>query len=91
MRRERNEQTLKLRLLALVLALAIVWYSLNPTPRPIVRKKRDEEPPDEKKPNVEPRRMPATLPVAFGMIRAAAGPLPSSDEDDFEWPEFIDG
>jgi hypothetical protein len=91
MRRERAKQTLKLRLLAFVLALALVWYSLNPAPKPVVRRKRKEEPPDEKKRNVEPRSMPATLPMAFGAISEAAEPLPSSDEDDFEWPEFIDG
>lgn len=90
MRRERTKQTLKLRLLAFVLALALVWYSLNPTPRPVTRKKREAEPPDEKKRNVEPRSMPATLPAAFSAMSGAAGPMPSSDDDDFEWPEFID-
>jgi hypothetical protein len=91
MRRERTRQTFKLRLLALVLALALAWYSLNPAPRPVIRKKLKEEPPDEKKRNIEPLSMPATLPVAFGTISEAAEPLPPADEDDFEWPEFIDG
>ncbi|HWT03728.1 MAG TPA: hypothetical protein VN256_25995 [Pyrinomonadaceae bacterium] len=92
MRRERTKQTLKLRLLALVLALALVWYSLNPAPRPIIRKKREAEPPDEKKRNVEPRSMPATLPLAFRPTGGAIepSPAPDEDEDDFEWPEFID-
>jgi hypothetical protein len=90
MRRERTKQTLKLRLLALVLALALVRYSLNPAPKPIVRKKQEAEPPDEKKRNVEPRSVPTALPVAF---RPAVEPSPPADdgEDDFEWPEFIDG
>jgi hypothetical protein len=37
--------------------------------------------------------MPVTLPVAFRLSGKIAGPLPSpdEDEDDFEWPEFIDG
>ena len=89
MGRELSKQTLKLRLLTLVLALALVWYSLNPAPRPFTRKKREGDPPDEKKRNVEPRSMPATLPVTF---RPVAGPAPSADddEDEFEWPEFID-
>lgn len=93
MRRRQTKQTLKLRLLALVLALAIVWYSFNPTPRPVTRRKREAEPPDEKKRNVEPRSMPATLPLAFRPTREAIEPLhtPDKDEDDFEWPEFIDG
>ena len=88
MRRERTKQTLKLRLLAFVLALALVWYGLNPAPRPVIRKKREAEPPDEKKRKVESLSMPATLPVAF---RPAAGPPPLADDDDFEWPEFVDG
>lgn len=93
MRRERTQQTFKLRLLAFVLALALVWYSFNPTPRPVIRKKREAEPPDEKKRNVEPRSMAAALPVAFRPTGGAIGPslTPDKDEDDFEWPEFIDG
>ena len=93
MTRERTKQTLKLRLLALVLALALVWYSFNPTPRLVIRKKREAEPPDEKKRNVEPRSVPATSPIAFRLTGEAIEPLstPDKDEDDFEWPEFIDG
>lgn len=88
-----TKQTLKLRLLAFVLALAIVWYSLNPVPTPIIRRKRDDELPDETKRNIEPHRMPAILPVAFRPIMEMAEPSssPDEDEDDFEWPEFIDG
>jgi len=93
MRRTQTKQTLKIRLLAIVLTLAVVWYSLNPAPRPVTRKKLKEELPDEKKRNVEPRSMPATLPVAFSPTRDMTEPFPSpdEDEDDFEWPEFIDG
>jgi hypothetical protein len=93
MRRERTKQTLKLRLLAFVLALALVWYSLNPAPRPVIRKKREAEPPDEKKRSVGPQAMSATLPVALMPAGEGAEPLPppEEDEDDFEWPEFIDG
>ena len=93
MRRERTKKTFKLRLLALVLALALVWYGLNPAPRPVIRKKTEAEPPDEKKRNVEPRSMPATLLVALRPTGEAIEPLPTpdKDEDDFEWPEFIDG
>jgi hypothetical protein len=93
MRRERTKQTLKLRLLALVLALLLVWYGLNPAPRLVVGKKREAEPPEGKKRNVEPRSMPATLPVAFRPTGEAIEslPTPNKDEDDFEWPEFIDG
>lgn len=93
MKRERTKQTLRLRLLAFVLALALVWYSLNPVPSPISHKKLEAEPPDDRKRNVEPHGMPATLLLAFRPLRELAAPLPSpdEDEDDFEWPEFIDG
>jgi hypothetical protein len=76
-----------------VLALALIWYSLNPSLRPVIHKKREDEVPDEKKRNVEPQSMPATLPIVFKQLGEAVEPLPSSDEegDDFEWPEFIDG
>ena len=90
MRRERTKQTFKLRLLAFVLALALVWYSLNPAPRSVVRRKREEELPDEKKRNVEPRAMMTTLP--FSLRPVLGSPPPADDDgDDFEWPEFIDG
>jgi hypothetical protein len=93
MKSERTKQTFKLRVLAFVLALALLWYSLNPAPAPLVRRKRDDELPDEKKRHVEPRSMQATLPLAITPWREAAKPAPSPniDEDDFEWPEFIDG
>jgi hypothetical protein len=93
MSRVQSKQTLKLRLLALVLALALIWYGLNPAPSFLIRRKRDDEPPDEKKQKVEPQSMPAILPTAFRQVREISEPLPSLDEgeDDFEWPEFIDG
>jgi hypothetical protein len=93
MRKERTKQIFKLRLLALVLALALVWYSLNPVPRPVIRRKRDDELPDEKKRNVEPQSMPATLPVVFRSLGEVEEALLPHDEDvsDFQWPEFIDG
>jgi hypothetical protein len=89
----RSKQTFKLRLLALVLALALVWYSLDPAPAPVIRRKRDDELPEEKKREVDPRRMLAILPGAFRPIVEISERLPSldEDEDDFEWPEFIDG
>lgn len=92
MRRVQTRQTLKLRLLALVLALALVYYTFNPAPGRITRIKREDELPDEKKRKVEPHGMPATLSVAFKQLGESAESLPSPDEgeDDFEWPEFID-
>jgi len=93
MRGEQTKQTLKLRLLALLLALILIWYSRNPAPRPVIRKIREAEPPDEKKRNVEPQTMPTTFPFAFRSTGEAAILLPASDgnKEDLDWPEFIDG
>lgn len=95
MRREPTKQTFKLRLLAFVLALAIVWYSLNPAPRASSRIKRENELPDEKKREAEPRlQRAAIMPLSFGALSAGLGATPSTqlaEDDDFDWPEFIDG
>lgn len=93
MRRERTAQTFNLQLLAFVLALALLWYSLNPTPRPIARIKREDEVPDEKKRQAAPRLQSAPiLPRVSGMLGAGSvnKPLPDQDEDDFDWPDLID-
>lgn len=91
MNREQTKQTFKLQLLAFVLALAILWYSLNPAPSPVLRKKREAEPHDEKKRTIEPRSMPANLPIVLKPMGKMAEPFPIPDEDEDEWPEFIDG
>jgi hypothetical protein len=94
MRSERTEQTLKLQLLAFVLAIALLWYILNPAPRPIARIKREEEPPDEKKREAEPQLLRAAIsPVFFGPPKVGLGYIssPNKDEDDFDWPDLIDG
>ena len=93
MRKTRTEQTFKLQLLAFVLALALLWYSLNPAPRPIARIKREDEVPDEKKRQAWPGlQRAAILPMTFGMLGAVSvdKPLPDQDEDDFDWPDLID-
>jgi hypothetical protein len=91
--RARTKQGLKLRLLAFVLTFALVWYSINPAPTPVIRKKREAEPPDEKRRNAVPKSMLETLSAVFKPTGEAAEPLQTlgEDEDDFEWPEFIDG
>ena len=94
MRRGQTRQTFKLRLLAFVLAFAILWYILNPAPRPIARIKREEKPPDEKKREAEPQlQREACLPIVFRPLRAGSGnqTLPIQDEDEFDWPDLIDG
>lgn len=89
--------TLKLRLLALVLALALTWYAINPAPapRPVRRVKREGERPEEERINARaggaspsysgiepPRRSPSS---------SYAPPSSLEDDDDaLDWPEFID-
>jgi hypothetical protein len=94
MRRGRAKQTLKLRLLALVLALALSWYSINPAPRLPERGKREGDEPDAKKREAEPRRRAALwLPPLAGrrVAEFKDSSSPIDDDDDFEWPEYIDG
>lgn len=88
-----SKQSLKLHVLAFVLAMALLWYSLNPVPSPLTGRKREDELPDEKKREVEPAsRQPTILPLKLGAFRAQLGTVITSlqDEDDFEWPDYID-
>jgi hypothetical protein len=96
MGRERVKQSFKLRLLALVLALALLWYSLNPAPGRFERIERDDEVPDGKKREAEPSLAGG---AAFPGLLAMPGQRPwdeavlkrDDEDDDFDWPEFIDG
>jgi hypothetical protein len=92
MKRERKKQGFRLHLLAFVLASALAWYSLNPAPGPVSRIGREDDEPDELKREAEPR-LPgaAMLSLVLGMLEACERPSASPDEDDFEWPEYIDG
>lgn len=94
MRRKQTKQTFKLQLLALVLTLALLWYSINPAPSPVKRYMSDDEPPDQKRRELEPQLQRADArSTAFKTFEIAGrGTHASNDnEDDFEWPEFIDG
>jgi hypothetical protein len=93
MREERFRRAIRLRLLAFVLALALTWYTLNPAPGPVVRVRRDEGRPDEKRREVKP---------AFGgdceLAQTGAGVSESpvnlcarrEEVGELEWPEVID-
>lgn len=90
---ELNILVIRLRLLALVLALALTWYAVNPAPGPVRRVKRDEGPPGEKRREAGSRLgMSSEVLLAEAVMNSAAGPLPSDTErdiDDLEWPEVI--
>jgi len=93
MREEQFIHQLRLRLMALVLALVLTWYAINPAPASVQRVRRGEEQPDEKRReansppggNFEQTTTQATamktVPDSFSSAEL--------DVDDFEWPEVI--
>ena len=90
---ERARQTIKLRLLSLVLALALTWYSINPQPWSARKRIPEVEPPEEKRREFHPPANGDFL-RGYASRRTEASEFahPQADEeDDFEWPEFIDG
>lgn len=94
MREETFRQVIRLRMLALVLALALTWYAINPAPGSMAPIRRDEGEPDEKR---REARSPSQLncePVwTVGTATKSASDQFSSageDIDDLEWPEVID-
>lgn len=91
MRERQTREMIKLRLLALVLALVLTWYAMNPAPGPLPSMERDEGQPDEKR---QEKRSPASLGydlsgAATVMRQSAVNPA-VEDIDDLEWPEVID-
>jgi hypothetical protein len=89
------EQGLKLRLLALVLALVLFWYSLNPAPYTAARRQSRDNLPDPKKRTPEPQSREASPSLQFYRLTrldtSEAESSPDEESDDFDWPEFIDG
>lgn len=96
MREERATSALRLRLLAVVLALALTWYAINPAPGPARRVRRDDESPDEERrevgspreANYEQGRVGAELTESATNLFSHAAV--SDADDDLEWPEVID-
>ena len=92
MRRAQTKRSVRIRLLTLVLVLALVWYSISPAPRPAPSIKLEDEPPDGKKREAEPQlQRAAILPMMIKTSEVGLGPvsIPNQDEDDFDWPEYI--
>lgn len=93
MREERIRQALRMQLLALVLALALTWYALNPAPGPAWTDRPDAEPPDENRREARnafgAHRHPAWS--EFGVGRLPVSPPSRAEEAwELEWPEVID-
>ena len=83
-RSEGLKQELRLRLLALVLALALTWYAVNPAPGPVRRGGRDEGRPEGERRGASPAGDSAAelMPAGASTCAEAAA--------DLDWPEFID-
>lgn len=85
---------MRLRLLALVLALALTWYALNPAPGPVRRDRRDEGGADEEQRAVKSAARTGDDPESaetddvLPFAESPSSGAESSDEE-LEWPEFI--
>jgi hypothetical protein len=90
MTKERFRQVIKLRLLALVLALALTWYAMNPTAGLQCHAKHSEEHPDEKRREEwSPVRIDYNLDgIEAVAMKPAVDPV-VKDIEDLEWPEVI--
>jgi hypothetical protein len=91
MREDRLRQEIRLRLLALMLALALTWYAINPAPGPARRVNKNEAPPDQKRHEVKPvvKNIGAWSATAPVMMRPTVHPV-AGNIDDLEWPEIIE-
>lgn len=85
---DRLRRALRLKLLALVLALALTWYALNPAPGPVRPRARGGEEPDAERREGKspPGRVPSPV---FGSAARVPAPSPPEDTEELEWPEYI--
>jgi hypothetical protein len=93
MRRGHSKESFKLRLLAVVLALILIWYSLNPSPNRVSGHKPEVNPPDEQRCDVEPQLHKAEVVRAVERLdrESAVWSAAAEEAEDWEWPEYIDG
>lgn len=84
-----------MRLLALVLAFVLFWYSINPAPYTSLRREKRDKLPDPKKRMPRPQTREALPSPQFYSLpqldREEEESASGEDPDDFDWPEFIDG
>jgi hypothetical protein len=90
MKREVKKQRVELWLLALVLALALTWYTLNPAAGTPQSCQREDDPPDAK-------QRQAGAQTASGLFKSKALPAirpasarGASFEELSDWPEYLD-
>lgn len=90
MKREVKQQRYKLWLLALVLALALAWYTLNPVSATIKPSQREDDPNDAKQ-----RQAQAQTAGEFCALQMLPtfSPAPVGDvsfDEPVDWPEYLD-
>jgi hypothetical protein len=106
MRERQAGEIIKLHMLALVLALVLTWYALNPAPGSMQRLERDEETPEEKRREKKssPSMSLESMSLESMSLESMSPELRGSDDvmrksrvnreiediDDLEWPEVID-
>ena len=90
----RINHAIKLRLLALLLALALTWYAINPAPGPTRRDRKgreDEHPENRRDAESAPASSLGPTRTRAGLMRSANRPAHAKSEvGELEWPEFID-
>ncbi len=94
MSREQTISGMRLRLLAIVLVLALVWYAMNPAPGPVRRAKAEGGPDGEQREAESPADVGYGLElIEEGGTRPYSRPVPigeGDDANDLEWPDVID-
>jgi hypothetical protein len=91
MKEGQARQTIKLRLLTLVLVLALIWYTMNPAPGSVHRVQRDEGPPDEERRGAKwPPMIDHNFDGAAALVIESAVDPAVEDIDALEWPEIIE-
>jgi hypothetical protein len=90
---ERTKRSIKMRLLATVLALALSWYLINPAPVS-PRRERKADPPDTGRhrlqADVETASLSRNVNVWRRPVIPSAIPLDDQGDEPFDWPEFIE-
>ncbi|HZI17762.1 MAG TPA: hypothetical protein VEY09_04130 [Pyrinomonadaceae bacterium] len=95
MRSERQiRHILKLRLLALVLALALGWYALNPAPGPVRLSRRgpEDEPDEQRREEKSAIGGRVAADAVLGRVSGGIGsgsPPPKGDVEELDWPEYL--
>ena len=90
MKREVNKQRYRLWLLALVLALALAWYTLNPVPSTAQLKRREEDPLDAKQRQAQAPTASAFLILGAQPAFSSVSARETSFDEPFDWPEYLD-